>query len=306
VGALGVALSVQLLRRTGYRLKLLFSVRRSRSHLSESLPLCAAWLAVTFYIQVNYLILGKVHGEAEVGLYSAAARLASVLSAPLALYYAAIVPVLMAMYAHSKPKVVLVLNHSVRVTAVLGFGILTFGATAAPWLTRGVFGPAFLGSAGPLGIMLVSTAEGAVGHNWCEVAIAAHRQDLVLKGAVLGGLVNLLICALLVKPWGAVGAAAGNLLGQLVVHLTLFLPWPAEFRGWALRPAFGPAAACAIALLLGRVAHPWGVAWGAGLSAVAYVVGLFLFGSITENDLQAARSALASLVARPVEKVPHV
>jgi O-antigen/teichoic acid export membrane protein len=305
-GAGAVALSLWLLHQVGYHLRFRFGFGAFRRHLAQSIPLCASSLAITLYIQVNYLILGKVHSEAVVGLYSAAARLTVVLSTVHWLYYAAMAPALMALYQVSRPKAAALLGQSVRVTAIFGFGMLAIGLPASRLLVRLVFGPAFTDATPVFGVMLASAAVVAVSHNWGQLAVAAHREQLVLKSTLLGGLMNLVVCAVLIRPLGAVGAATGNLLAEIAVALALFLPWPAEFRGRALRPALGPAAACAIALLVSRAAALWELAWGAGLSAAAYLVGLSLFGSITKNDLQAARSALASLVARPDEGVPRV
>jgi len=212
----------------------------------------------------------------------------------------------MVLYQVSRPKAAALLGQSVRVTAIFGFGMLAIGLPATRLLVRLVFGPAFTDATPVFGVMLASAAVVAVSHNWAQLAVAAHRERLVPKSTLFGGLMNLVVCGLLIRPLGAVGAATGNLLAEIAVALALFLPWPAELRGCALRPAFGPAAACAIALLLGRAAGPRGVAWGTGLSAVAYVAGLFLFGSITKNDLQAARSALSSFFVRPAQGVPHV
>jgi O-antigen/teichoic acid export membrane protein len=306
VGAMGVALSVQLLCRAGYRLRLSFVFSAFRNHLSQSLPLCAASLAITLYIQLNYLILGNLRGETEVGLYAAAAKVTTVLSTVHWLYYAAMIPAFMQLYAHSRSQARLLLRHSVRVTAVLGFGFMAVGVAGSDLLVGAVFGPAFRGARPVLGVMLASAAVVAVGHNWAQVAIAAHRERLLLNSTLLGGLVNILACALLVRSRGALGAAMGNLLAEIAVHIALFLPWPTEFRGRAMSPALGPAASCALALVLSRVVDPSGGVRAAGLSIVAYGVALFLFGSLTRNDLQTARSALASLIARPAEGVPHV
>jgi len=306
VGALGVALSVQLLCRAGYRLRLWFVFSAFRSHLSQSLPLCAASLAITLYIQVNYLILGKVHGETEVGLYSAAARMTSVLSTPFWLYYAAMVPVLMGLYAQSKPRAAVFLAHSVRITSVFGFAMLAVGLAANRLLVRTIFGPAFLQSVPVFSVMLSSAAVVAVSHNWGQLAIAANRERLVLKGTLLGGVVNLMACGVLVQPFGAVGAAVGNLSAEIAVALALFSPWPAQFRATGLRPALGPAVSCLIALLVAHIASPWGEAYAVAVCTVTYGAGLLLFRTISREELRFARSALSSFFARPAQGVPHV
>jgi O-antigen/teichoic acid export membrane protein len=306
-GAGAVALSLWLLRQVGYRLRFQFGFGAFRRHLAQSIPLCASSLAITLYIQVNYLILGKVHGEAVVGLYSAAARLTVVLSTVHWLYYAAMAPGLMALYQVSRPKAGALLGQSVRVTAIFGFGMLAIGLPASRLLVQLVFGPAFTDATPVFAVMLASAAVVAVSHNWGQLAVAAHRERLVLKSTLLGGLMNLVVCGLLVRPLGAVGAATGNLLAEIAVAFALYLPWPAEFRGAVLRPALGPAASCVMAILFARLASPWwGEAPAAALCVVIYGAALFLFGSITMNDLQRVRSAFASFALLPPEGPPHV
>lgn len=284
VGAMGALLSVQLLCRAGYRLRLWFVFSAFRSHLSQSLPLSAASLAMTLYLQLNYLILGNLRGETEVGLYAAAAKLTTVLSTVHWLYYAAMIPAFMQLYADSRSQAGILFRHSVRVTAVLGFGFVAVGVVGSDLLVRVISGPAFRGAGPVLGVMLASAAVVAVGHNWAQVAIAARRERLLLKSTCLGGLVNILICAFLVKPLGALGAALGNLLAEIVVHMTLLLPWPAEFRDRAMRSALGPAASCALVLVATRAVSLWGGVQAAALAALLYCGFLIIFCCTTRKS----------------------
>jgi O-antigen/teichoic acid export membrane protein len=303
VAVFTAALSLRFMRHAGYRLRFNFAPHLFRNYLSQSLPLCASSLAITLYIQVNYLILGKVHDEAAVGLYSAASRLAAVVSSFYWLYYAAMSPAFMSLYGESREAASAFFTQSVRLTAIVGFGMFAVGSSASSLLVGVAFGPRFAQASPALSVMLASAALVAVGHNWGQLAIAARREKLLLKATALGGATNLLLCFLLVKPLGPLGAAIGNLAAEVAVAVALFLPWPRDYRVRALRPALGPLLSCGCAVLAGLAAAPLGQLPSTGLCATAYTAALILTRSVTLKEIRTAPSALR--FSRPPEAVPY-
>lgn len=291
-GACALVLSLHLLTKAGQRLTLTFHLRDSLHYLAQSLPLCAANFAVTLYMQANYLIVGKVRGDAEVGLYASAAKVAGVFFTVTWLYYAALAPALMEVYARCQRSAAAMLGESVRLTAAAGCGLAAVGAVASGLVMDRVFGPAFSPAKSALEVMLLSGAVVAVTHNWAQLAVAARRERLILVATALGGVANLVVCGMLVGRIGGFGAAIGTLVAEVVVGAVLILAWPPEFGLRALRPAAMPTAIAVVSWVLGMQFAARGRLAASCATAVLYGAGLVLTGTVGFRDWERVRTAL--------------
>ncbi len=291
-GAAAVALSLRLLGRTGHRLSISFQLNRSKRYLAQSLPLCAASLAITFYIQANFLILGMVHGDAEVGMYAAASKIAAVVFTITSLYFSAMAPALMELSARPGRDAGRLLAESVRVTAAGACGLVAIGAAGSGAILRWVFGAPFLPATNALTVLLCSGGVVAVTSNWSQLAIACHRERLLLWATALGGCANLIVCAALVGRYGSLGAAIGNLVAELVVGAVVIAPWPREVGLSTMGASIKPAVVAAVALYLGSRLAPLGGLWAASAVCCLYLAGLCATRTITANDINRVCSAL--------------
>jgi O-antigen/teichoic acid export membrane protein len=291
-GAAAVALSLFLLGRTGHRLSVSFDWQRSKRYLAQSLPLCAASFAITLYIQANFVILGLVHGDVEVGMYAAASKISAVVFTVTSLYFAAMAPALMELSASSPRDGARLLAESVRVTAAGAFGLAAIGAAASGSVLRRVFGAPFLPATSTLAILLCSGGVVAVTSNWGQFAIACHRERLLLWATAIGGVANLIVCGMLVRRYGSLGAAIGNLAAEVVVGAVVIAPWPREVGWGILRTSVKPAVVAVLALLLGSRLAPLGGLWAASAVACLYVAGLWATRTVTSQDISRVRSAL--------------
>jgi O-antigen/teichoic acid export membrane protein len=297
-GACAFILSLYFLAKAGYKLSVTFRLRDSRHYLAQSLPLCAANFAATLYVQANYLIVGKVRGDAEVGLYAAASKVAGVFFTVTWLYYAAMAPALMEVYARSRRNAAAMLAESVRLTAAAGCGLAAVGVVGSGLVMDRVFGAAFSPAQSALAVMLCSGAIVAVTHNWGQLAIAAHREKLILQATSIGGVANLIVCGVLVGRLGSFGAAIGTLVAEVVVGAVLTLAWPRELGLHALRAAAMPAAVAVASLLLGMQFAAWGRVAASCAVAALYVAGLAVTGAVGPRDLERVRAALLGIAVK--------
>ncbi len=285
-------LGLLVLGRLGYHARLAFSLKEAKYFLSQSLPLCAMWLAVLLYSQANSLILGAVRGETDVGLYGAAIRLSQVFYQPIWLYFGAMAPALMQKWAGSPEKARAMLSTSVRLTAMASIGFGLMAASLGPWLIAKVFGKPFSGSGQAFEIMIWTGVILAIGHNWAELAIAAKKNRLLLQSTFLGAFVNLAVCAATVSRMGIRGAALSNLLAEIAVQVILICSF-----GWhmglhllqrAVKPALAGAGAYAVSHLT-----TWSTPFlSAAVSGLAFVMLLVFIGGITTQDLKRLRDLI--------------
>jgi len=302
--AAAFALSLYLLARTGHRFSVSFRLSRSKKYLVQSLPLCGASFAVTLYLQANYLILGKVHGDAEVGMYVAASKIAGVVFTVTTLYFSAMAPAMMALYVRSREDAATLLTESVRLTAAAGCGLAAMGAVGSGLILTGVFGPAFSPAQPALALLLCSGGVLAVTQNWCVLAIAAQRERLVLWATALGGVTNLIVCGALVRRYASVGAAIGNLAAETVAAAVLVLAWPRELGIGPLRVAGIPAALAVIAVLAGALLMPFGHLSAFCAAPAIYALGLLVTRTVTIRDIRRLWSAFRIPDPRNYEPLP--
>jgi O-antigen/teichoic acid export membrane protein len=285
-------LGIFILSRQGYHARPTFSFAEAKYYLGQSLPLCATWLGVLLYTQANNLILGAVRGEADVGLYGAAIRLSQVFYQPIWLYFAAMAPALMQSWVHAPEKARALLATSIRLTAIASIGFALVAASAGPWLMVKIFGKPFSGSSQAFEIMIWTGVVLAIGHNWAELAIATKRNRLLIQSTFLGAFVNLAVCAATVSQMGIRGAALGNFLAEIAVHLFLLssFGWHMGFQllRRAVKPVFAGTGAYGVSLLTSGKTP----LLCASLTALSFVALLFLIGGISVRDLKRLRGII--------------
>jgi O-antigen/teichoic acid export membrane protein len=293
VAALATAFfGILVLGRQGYHSRPTFSMDEAKYFLGQSLPLCATTLAYLLYSQANNLILGAVRGEADVGLYTAATRLSQVFYQPIWLYFVAMAPALMQSWAQSPERARSLLSTSIRLTAIVSIGSGLLAATAGEWILAKIFGKSFAGSGQAFEIMIWTGVVIAIGHNWGELAVAGKKNRLLVQSTFLGAVVNLAVCAATVSRMGIRGAALGNLLAEVAVHVMLIgsFGWSLGFKllQYASKPALAGTAAYAVSLLTRSIGPPV----CATVTVLSFLALLFFIREITAGDLKRLQALL--------------
>jgi len=140
--------------------------------------------------------------------------------------------------------------------------------------------------------MLASSVVFVVSQNWYQAAMAAHRQNLVLRSTLLGAFTNLILCALLVRPYGAAGAALSTLAAEVAVAVALYVPLWQEHRAGLFREILAPLCACVVSMAGAWIlAQPWPLVSSA-LCGGIYVSCLVLMKAFSAADLREALSLL--------------
>jgi len=303
VAAAEVLLGICLLHREGFSSRPVFSLRESRYFLMQSLPLCATSFAITLYTQANNLILGAVRGESEVGLYVAATRLSFICYYPVWLYFGAMAPALMELWALSQDKARSLLSASVRATAIVSIGSGLVASTASQWVITRVFGKAFTGSGAAFELLVWTGVVIAIGHNWGELCVACRKNRLLMQSTFLGAFVNLAVCALTVSRMGIRGAALSNLMAEVSVHAFLALSFGWDLGLSVLRSALKPILAGAGSYGVALATRSSGLLLCATLTALSYLALLFAIGGLTIRDVNRLRALIP--MRRHAAEVPE-
>lgn len=191
----------------------------ARAWLKEGWPNLISGLAMMAYMRVDRILLGTLDGERSVGLFNAAATCVEVwYILPTAIATAA-TPLLTRLRAGSSADYLREIARLARILAAAGW-LLALGLTlASPWLTGGLFGPAYREAAPALALLawgLLFVFMGVAVSPWYlneGLMVPAMWRHLI--GAVL----NVGLNVLFIPRWGPTGAAAATVLSLGAAHV---------------------------------------------------------------------------------------
>lgn len=198
----------------------------ARRLLSHSWPLAMSGMFVLLTMQLDKIILGELSGNSEVGLYGVATQLSSIWYMVPMIIGSSIAPSIARAhatgdlnYTNNLQTVYTILSRIAVLTAIAVFFFsdpvigLLFGAEyqrAAPVLAIHIWGGVF--------IFHVSIRT--------RVLIAEGRQRYITAIAALTLLSNVLLTIILVRNYGALGAAYASLISWWLCAMVFPAIWP--------------------------------------------------------------------------------
>jgi O-antigen/teichoic acid export membrane protein len=189
-----------------------------RQALAAALPLGLGALAATLYFRVDTLFLSAAHGGRAVAYYSAPYQIVESFWLISTSWNAVALPALARQYS---PRFV---EHSVSLLLCIGLPASLLIAFRAEDVARLVFGPAYLPAALPLRLV-IWVVPILFGYVPVVTALFVHDQQRLVLYVLLANLaLALLLDALLIPPYGALGASVATLIveaGGLAGYLWL-------------------------------------------------------------------------------------
>jgi PST family polysaccharide transporter len=202
-----------------------FSAPLARRLIGESWPLALSSLAVMAYMRLDQVMLAQMLGDAAVGQFSAALRIAEVwYFIPMAIVTAAF-PVMLQKKAEGEEAYRRFVQSLYDVMAWLGLAIAVVTSLCAPWLIHKLYGSAYGQSSAILAIQIwagITVSMSFVHGKWL---LAEGLQRYGLGYTVLGAVVNITLNLVLIPRFGATGAAWATLATQVgLLPIQLLLP----------------------------------------------------------------------------------
>lgn len=252
------------------------------------------------YSRIDVFLIASLATWADVGLYSAGARLVDVARAIPMAYARALYPVLSRLRVGSDEEFVRVARRGLRdIALIVAFVTVILSGLARPVIEL-LYGAELVSGAPSLSILAWVLVPFAVATTLAQVLFAAGKQAIDLRVNLIATAAAVAANLALVPWWGATGAAVATLLASLLYATMQY--------GWVRRGVLDPWAQVYLAKLVTVAAGACLCAWlasdanlflGALVGSVAYAAGLVGAGIVTRQDLDRVRLVAAAPPGRP-------
>lgn len=184
--------------------------------LAESWPMFVASLYSHIYYRIDVILLEKMAGSSQAGIYSASARIYEILIGVLPLLSVSLFPTFTQWYQMEKAVFTRRYTQITRWITWAGAAGLLLIWFLRHHIFRHIFGPEFAAAANVLPWHLASAAVMYHGLFRAAYLTLAQRQIILLWMSLLGAVVNVGLNLFLIPRMGAGGSALAGFVTQIV------------------------------------------------------------------------------------------
>ena len=196
-----------------------------RRHLRPVLTLMLSTVTASLYCKLDVTLLGLLGSDAQVGFYTNAHRVVSIVLSLAVSASAVFLPRLSYVYRHRKEDYERYLSAGLKLTLLLAVPGCVGLLIVAEELTAVLFGALFAPAAGTIRILSVLVIIKGVGDLLCyQAIISAGWERHLIAARVAAGLANIALNVLLIPRWGHNGAAMASVVSEGLVNGQLLIP----------------------------------------------------------------------------------
>ncbi|MCX6842261.1 MAG: oligosaccharide flippase family protein [candidate division WOR-3 bacterium] len=278
------------------RPKLSFAFGQWGSLLRQSIPVGLATIFTMFYYWISSTLLSKMAGDAAVGSYSAAFRVANGLAFMGFAFSGAVYPLYSRLVAGSSERLARALELSIKYMAILALPVAAFGAVFGMQVVLLVYGREYAGAAPVLRLLVWWAAFASLNSLLSNYLIAEGQSGRVTAQTGVSLLLNIGLNLVLIPVYGAAGAAIAIVASEGVGLVYLAVSHSRVQHHAQGLLVFGGVLRVSVALA-GALLAAAGVArwnWVAGLAAglTVYFVLLVATRALGGRDVKMLRSLL--------------
>lgn len=264
---------------------------RWRSLLRVAVPIGLSGFFVTIYYKIDAVLLLRVAGEHEAGVYGVAYRFLDAIGGIPGAIMVAVFPVMSAAFAADRPRVQRLVQRCAELMAVVSLPALAVTIVLSGPLVAFMFGEGFDESAAVLPVLMVAFVAICYGNLAGFLAPVLDLQWRLTIFAAVGATVNVGLNILLIPRYGALGAAWVTAITESLTMLCLLATC---LRRLDLRLGVGRLARAVLAAVLMalamRAAQPLGLAVALVAGGAVYPLALWKLRVVLVSDLRRLRS----------------
>lgn len=190
---------------------------KPRRHLMPTLAMFSTYLAVNVYSSLDNVMLGVIYNNYEVGIYSAAVKIRTVLTTLITSLGNVLLPRLSYYVAQGMWKEFRVLlKKTYKTIIMIAIPMMVYFMLAAKQSIILVSGEAYLDAVRPMRIlmpiMLISSLSNITG---MQILIPTGGEWKFAISVTIGAVVDLILNMIFIPQYGSTGAAIGTLFAEL-------------------------------------------------------------------------------------------
>lgn len=217
---IGIGLIIAYFRNREEKFKWKVDISYAKSILSQSWYLILSGLMVTFYMQIDKVMLGSLMpSKVEVGVYSAAVSIASMwYFVPMAII-TSFQPVIMSKKKTNEESYLKSLQLLYTIVAWLGIGFSMFVLIFSSPIVNILYGAEYQKASSILSVSIWSGTFAMLGSATSIWLIAENLQKYKTFFVFSGALVNVILNYFLIPIIGGYGAAIATLVSQFIANI---------------------------------------------------------------------------------------
>lgn len=195
-----------------------------KEHLPPILLLFAMILSQNIFTHADVSMLGFIRNDYEVGLYSVAVKIYSIVSLTIASVSWVVMPRLSLHYAQNNyESISVLLRKALGFVLVLGLPSIAGLNVLADEIILVIGGEAYLPAAPVLRILTVALFFSLIGSTFIGsiILLSSKREKAYMIISCITAVANILLNAILIPPWGIYGAAIATALSTCLLFLLL-------------------------------------------------------------------------------------
>lgn len=199
-----------------------FQCSIARELLKDSLPIIISGLTILLYMRIDQVMIGKMLGDRELGLYSAAVRISETCYVIPTIITSSLFPIIVALKGQCLD------DYNKRLQKLYDLMFLLALIIALPmtiWSDKIViflFGNSFAGSGPSLAILIWSGVFVFLSCVWSSDVVAGNGQKIFIKFDLCSISINIILNILLIPRIGIVGAAIATALSVPITYIIIY------------------------------------------------------------------------------------
>jgi O-antigen/teichoic acid export membrane protein len=192
-----------------------FNMNVAKDLLRNAWPLIFGSLVIMIYMRIDQIMIMKIIGEKEMGLFSAAVRLSEAWYFVPMIITNSLFPAVLNAKKTDETEYKKRMQHLFNLMFIISIGVAIPISVASPWLIDIFYGEAYQASAKILTLHVwtgVFVSLGVASSNWF---LAENLQKFALWKTIAGAIINIVLNFLLIPRFGIIGAAFSTLACQM-------------------------------------------------------------------------------------------
>ncbi|MCF0259049.1 MAG: flippase [Erysipelotrichaceae bacterium] len=266
-----------------------------KQHLKPVSTFFAITAATTIYTNLDTVMLGFMKGDYEVGLYNAAVKIKTLLTALVTSLGTVLLPRLSYyMETNRKAEFSRLISRAFSFVLLFAVPVSLFAMAFSGQILDVLSGPEYLPAMGAMIVLMPAVVLiGLSNVSGIQILVPLGREKQVLYSVSAGALLDLALNLVLIPEYGAAGAAMGTLAAEILVLLWQLAALKEELKGFVSEIEWKPlliSLAISLPVLIGCFLCPFdsplfALAVSGTLYFAAYGIGLIGSGEQTASDL---------------------